>query len=126
MHNFLCCCFCTFRISSMLLMSLNCVDRLVLYYCFLQSILYFWKLKNQINVIQKKKRFVKVHLFKKFIYTNFIESYCERVMLLLNKLIFTMNLMATANHSDNKTKLMVFSKSSGFDFRLRDSLRNSK
>ena len=47
-------------------------------------------------------------------------------MLLLNKLIFTMNLMATANYSDNKTKLIVFTKSSGFDFRLRNSLRNSK
>ena len=37
-----------------------------------------------------------------------------------------MNLMATANYSDNKTKLIVFTKSSGFDFRLRNSLRNSK
>ena len=71
------------------------------------------------NVIQKEKRFVKVHLYKN-------NHYYERVMLLLNKLIFTMNLMATANHSDNKTKLIVFTKSSGFDFRLRDSLRTSK
>ena len=71
------------------------------------------------NVIQKEKRFVKVHLYKN-------NHYYERVMLLLNKLIFTMNLMATANHSDNKTKLIVFTKSSGFDFRLRNYLRNSK
>ena len=71
------------------------------------------------NVIQKEKRFVKVHLYKNI-------HYYERVMLLLNKLIFTMNLMATANHSDNKTKLIVFTKRSGFDFRLRNYLRNSK
>ena len=31
----------------------------------------------------------------------------QRVTLLVNKLIVTMNLMATTNHSDNKTKLYL-------------------
>ena len=41
-------------------------------------------------------------------------SDCESDTTLVNKLIFTMNLMATTNHSDNKTKLIVFSSSSAW------------
>ena len=37
MYNFLCCCFFVFRIYSMLLMILYCIDDLVLYYCVLYS-----------------------------------------------------------------------------------------
>ena len=38
-------------------MILNCVHDLVLYYCvFLQSILYFWKLKNQTNIKKKQNK----------------------------------------------------------------------
>ena len=35
---------------------------------------------------------------------------------LINKFIFTMNLMATTNQSDNKIKLVTFSSSSGLAF----------
>ena len=45
-------------------------------------------------------------------------------MLLGSKLIFTMNVMANTNNSDNKFKLIVFSSSSGSAFRL--TIKSSK
>ena len=45
-------------------------------------------------------------------------------MLLGSKLIFTMNVMANTNNSDNKFKLIVFSSSSGSPFRL--TIKSSK
>ena len=42
----------------------------------------------------------------------------KELPLLGNKHILTMNLMATTDHSDNKTKLIVFSSSPGSAFRL--------
>ena len=62
----------------------------------------------------------KIKLYKKFVvylYKKCLRSSnCERVMLLVNELIFSVNLMATINLSDNKTKLIVFSSSSGSAF----------
>ena len=77
------------------------------------KIIYYRKIKLY-------KKFAKVDLFKKCLQSY----YCERVTLLLNKFIFTMNLMATTNHSNNKTKLIVFSSSSCSPFRL--TLKSSK
>ena len=42
----------------------------------------------------------------------------------MNILVFTINLMATTNHSDNKTKLIVFSSSFGSAFTL--TVKSSK
>ena len=54
--NFLCCCFSTFKISCMLLMILYYTGDLALHYrVFYLVDMVFWKLKNQINIIQKKK-----------------------------------------------------------------------
>ena len=70
--------------------------------------------------IKLYKKFVKVYLYKKC----FQSSYCERFRLLVNKPIFIMKLMTTTNHSENKTKLIVFSSSSGSAFRL--TVKSSK
>ena len=43
---------------------------------------------------------------------------------LVNKLVFTTNLMLTTNHSDSKTKLIVCSSSSDSAFRL--TVKSSK
>ena len=66
------------------------------------------------------KRFIKVYLYKKFL----LSFYCQRVTLLVNKPIFTMNLIANTNHSDNKTKFIVFGNSSDSGFRL--TVKSSK
>ena len=59
MYDLLCCCFFTFKIYCMLPMILNFKKRFgVILLCFLQSILYFWKLKNQI-LFKKRERFFK-------------------------------------------------------------------
>ena len=42
----------------------------------------------------------------------------KELPLLGDKHIFTMNLMATTDHSDNKAKLIAFSSSPGSAFRL--------
>ena len=47
----------------------------------------------------------------------FIQKVFIEFLLSKNKLIFTMNLMTTTNHSENKMKLAVFSSSSGSAFR---------
>ena len=52
-------------------------------------------------------------------------SDCESDTTLVNKLIFTMNLMATTNDSDNKTKLIVFSSSSARLSGLMGNLQNN-
>ena len=42
----------------------------------------------------------------------------KELLSLVNANILTMNLMATIDHSDNKTKLIVFSSSSRSTFKL--------